>query len=350
MPTRILLAWFDDIRKGRKDIAMVQQLLVAFYQRDPARRGQLLHWLDLAQYEQPIPVTDYLILRKEVEAAMKDVKKQIRAEDATVIVGSAGPIAAEPVTPDAPTLVATVLTTRTAEATLVGDAATQPGSSSLTPLPERSDHVGLHDPADTLRPAEQDTVIVTPPPAPVHPAPRLSANLLPGIAAAAIAGTLGLTLALLWPAAAPTTPAPDTPHPAPALPEMAVTEPMPERVAAERLEPAPVAMTEATAAPAATPAAASVDLTRLDEPALQGELQRRLQQGQLLPQDAADSAHAILRELERRAPGEPHLQPRIALKNAHLHMSDQARQRGDWEAAQQHLDAAFQVLQQAVTE
>ena len=68
-PTRS--AYFDDYRQGKKDFALLQAFLKQVFDQEPVRRGHLLHWLDQAQYEHPIPVTDFLLLRKEVEYALK---------------------------------------------------------------------------------------------------------------------------------------------------------------------------------------------------------------------------------------------------------------------------------------
>lgn len=329
MSTRTLLAYFDDVRKGRKDIALVQQLLMEIYHRDPVMRGHLLNWLDQAQYEHPIPVTDFLILRKEVETAMKDSKPRPADDDATVIAGS--------IAPDAPTLVATAITTQTAEATLVANPGTHPDSSGdLTPLPERSDHVGRHDAANTLRPAEMETVIAPPPPPPARSRFRSRNLLLTSAAAIAALIAIATVLTLTGTSTGKSVDKPSDPS-ALQSPTESATPPL------QNANPTPAAAT----APAET-LAPTRDLTSLTQQALQQELQRRLQQGQLLPTAADHSAHAILRELDKRFPDDPQLQARIAIKNAHLQHSDQAREKGDWEQAQQHLDAAFEVLQQAV--
>ncbi len=61
MTTRTLSAYFDDYRQGKKDFALLQAFLKQVFDQEPVRRGHLLHWLDQAQYEHPIPVTDFLL-------------------------------------------------------------------------------------------------------------------------------------------------------------------------------------------------------------------------------------------------------------------------------------------------
>ena len=92
-------------------------------------------------------------------------------------------------------------------------------------------------------------------------------------------------------------------------------------------------------------------LNTLDAPALIQLISERITQQRLLPADDAASAHAAFKTLETRFAGHPGIiDARIQLKDAHLKQSDQARSQGQWEAAQQHLDAAFEVLQPDATQ
>lgn len=339
MSTRTLSAYFDDVRKGRKDVAQVRQFLLDVHDRDPVKRGHLLHWLDQAQYEHPIPVTDFLILRKEVEAAVKNSPNR-PADDATVIAS---------VAPDAPTLVATAMTsasTQATEATLMGEEATRiDHSRDVTPLPERSDHAGLHNAATTMRPPPADTLILTSTPALSAGSSHLVSRrfLLWTAFVLATVAILGMLALWAWLGAQ-------------ALPEgnarVAVSE------VNQVLDQAPAGSIgtdeensgrDVMDSPAQEQpmAGSDVDLTTLTEAELQQELQRRLAAEQLLPVQGDSSVHAVLRALAMRFPANQYLQERIAIKNAHLKLSDRAREQGNWEQAQLHLDAAFEVLQQA---
>lgn len=341
MSTRILSAYFDDVRKGRKDVALIRQFLLDTYDRDPVKRGHLLNWLDQAQYEHPIPVTDFLILRKEVEAALNSSRQRTPQNDATVL-------ADQVIAPDAVTIAATAATTVAThgpDQTLAADegATRIDHSRDITPLPERSDHAGLHNAATTLRPPALDTDILSPPPLSPGKSRTVSRRFLLGsaltLALIALAGVIGLRFWLKpsvsdSPASNITTA--DVNHvlnhsPAGSIGTPPIQEPHgSEKTVSEHVIAEPV------------------DLERLSEAELQQEISTRTAAGDLLPISDPASVHAALQVLERRFPGSDFaLQARIAIKNAHLKQSDMAREKGEWELAQQHLDAAFEVLQQA---
>lgn len=343
MSTRILSAYFDDVRKGRKDVAVIRQFLMDTYDRDPVKRGHLLNWLDQAQYEHPIPVTDFLLLRKEVEAALNNSSLRAPLDDATVL-------AEHVVAPDALTLAATAATTMAThgpDQTLAADegATRIDHSRDITPLPERSDHAGLHNAATTIRPPALDTEILSTPPQTPGKSRAVSRRFLVGSAVAltliALGGVLGLQFWLkqqMADAPVSDTTAADVNHalnhaPAGSIGTPPAAEPGPATVEVTRTEPV---LTE------------TVDLDSLSEAELQQEIAQRAEAGHLLPTTDAASAHAALQVLEQRFPDSDNiLQARIAIKNAHLKQSDAAREQGEWELAQQHLDAAFEVLQQA---
>ncbi len=341
MSTRILSAYFDDVRKGKKDVDLIRQFLLDTYDREPVKRGHLLNWLDQAQYEHPIPVTDFLILRKEVEATLKNNGGRPPADEATVIAG--------PAAPDALTLVSTAITevaTHASDATLAEDAATLiTQMPDATPLPERSDHAGLHNAATTIRPPPVDTLPLSA--QPQAPGKSLAVSrrfLLWSALALAVVAILGALALRYWLGQ-------QAPRTHDARPATAEVNHVLSSAPAGSIG-APTASEPVTASDAIqvtlTPAPPTVDLETLSEQELQQELHKRVEEGQLLPLEATDSAYEVLRVLGRRFPASTELLPaRIALKNAHLKLSDTAREQGQWELAQQHLDAAFDVLQQA---
>lgn len=351
MSTRILSAYFDDVRKGKKDVALIRQFLLDTYDRDPVKRGHLLNWLDQAQYEHPIPVTDFLLLRKEVEAALKVNGNRPPVDDATVIAAPAAPVS-----PDSETLVAAPVSTMTTEAvdlTLVAggdDGATRiVGTQDSTPLPDRSDNAGQHYAATTIRPHAADTLIQSTPIQAPGRSFAVSRRFMIGsgiaIAALALLGALALTLWLRQQAGTATavhseTTLSEVNHVLSDQPAGSIGTPQtltpPPPTAAQQISDSVTTMAE------------PIDLESLTEQALQQEIVQRAEQGKLLPITSVDSAYEALRVLIRRFPdSEGIVLACIAIKNAHLKRSDAAREQGEWELAQQHLDAAFDVLQQA---
>ena len=75
MSSRILTAYFIDFRKGKKNRQEILDYLLAEVQKDPLRFGHLMSALEQAQHDHPIPVTDFLLLRKEVQEAVNDNDK-----------------------------------------------------------------------------------------------------------------------------------------------------------------------------------------------------------------------------------------------------------------------------------
>lgn len=344
MSTRIISAYFDDIRKGKQNVSVVRQFLLDTYQRDPVKRGHLLAWLDQAQYEHPIPVTDFLLLRKEIETALNNYREPPVADDATVMVGAETLVAdagATVIAPSAPTLEATALT----EATQANTAATiVANTQDATPLPERSDHAGLHNAATALQPSPADTVIQPAPPLPA-PARTVDRRYLLWTALPLLTlALLGVVLISVW----QSRPQPSNTPPAADMPTSEVTLPVrdPEPVAAQ---------TEFTAVTGQPPAEALAltapqSLFDLGEEALAQEVERRAAEDLFWPSTDRDTAYYALQVLAERFPGgSALLRAQVALKNAHLKASEAARNRGDWEQAQRHLDAAYQVLEGAAT-
>ncbi|MEN8670785.1 MAG: hypothetical protein ABF318_16775, partial [Ketobacter sp.] len=96
MSSRVLSAYFDDFRKGKRQREELRQFMEDAIRKDPIRRGHFMGWLDQAQYEHPIPVTEFLLLRREIEATLD-------TDDETRIAPPQQPVKTAP---DAETLVA----------------------------------------------------------------------------------------------------------------------------------------------------------------------------------------------------------------------------------------------------
>lgn len=347
MSPRIISAYFDDIRKGKQDLSAVRQFLLDTYQRDPVKSEPLLAWLDQAQYEHPIPVTDFLLLRKEIETALNNDRKLPASSDATVMVGAETLVAdagATMVAPSAPTLEATALT----KATQANTAATiVANTQDATPLPERSDHADQRNATTTQQPAPVETIIQ---PAPSLPEPIRTVDrryLLWTALPLATLTVLGLVLIGVWqaqPHLANPQPITNVSEPAPAIPPPAYDSTTIETQAHT------TAIVEQTTA---NPTAASVSqpLFEMGEDALVEEIERRAAAGLYWPSTDRDTAYYALQVLAERFPGgNALLRARLVLKNAHLKASEAARNRSDWEQAQYHLDAAYQVLEGAATD
>lgn len=310
MSSRALSSQFDAYRQGRCDFDSLRSSLLHPFDQEPALPGHLLHGLDQAQHECPIPVTDFLLLRREVEQALK----------------RGGPRTADEATRLAP-----------ADLTLVAP----PEATRTLPIrghdpslhTERSDHAGCHEAATSFDPHRQPaaTDSATPPRRWPRRSRFAAALLLLG------AGLASLLLVVERPSRQ-TTPA-----------STAITQV--NRI----LEDAPAGSIGLPARGAPQHSLPTTphplpDLTTLDAPALLELLRQRLEQAPLLPATAPAGAHAVLDELGRRFPDSTdNRQARALLKEAHLHQAETARMQGQWEAAQQHLDAAFELVQPVPT-
>jgi len=112
-----------------------------------------------------------------------------------------------------------------------------------------------------------------------------------------------------------------------------------------------VTQPEPTPAPAPTPAPESTSAPlspELDAPAALALLQQRADAGLLLPVNQTGKAGEVLQFLQQNYPDSPQLlDARRYLKNAYLQASKQAQSEGNWDAAQDLLDAAFNALEPA---
>lgn len=367
MSSRTLSAYFDDYRQGRKDIALLRDFLLQTFRQDPVRRGHLLHWLDQAQYEHPIPVTDFLLLRKEVEYALKSEPEPASGVDSTLfaegVALSPESVPIRIVQPDSTvvtgqaTLVAnnggaTIVAPLTATGTDVTRIAPQSTpSGDYTPIPERSDHAGLHEAATSFDPARQAT-LTAPAPLLVPAQHRSRLPLLVGGSVLGLLGILGGIVALQYlPGEADVTGYSSTQDVNRLLQE-APTGSVGTGTATVTQRDASAAAAAGTDTLDTAPAEASEDspplpdLATLNAASLLTLIRERVELRLLLPADDPATAHGALRELEKRFAGSEELiSARKLLKDTHLKLSDEARGEGRWEAAQQHLDAAFDVLQ-----
>ncbi|NPU95473.1 MAG: hypothetical protein HPY82_26565 [Gammaproteobacteria bacterium] len=371
MSSRTLSAYFDDYRQGRKDIALLRDFLLQTFRQDPVRRGHLLHWLDQAQYEHPIPVTDFLLLRKEVEYALKSEPEPASGVDPTLfaegVALSPESVPIRIVQPDSTvvtgqaTLVAnnggaTIVAPRAATGTDVTRIAPQSTpSGDYTPIPERSDHAGLHEAATSFDPARQAT-LTAPAPLLVPAQHRSRLPLLVGGSVLGLLGILGGIVALQYLPLDTTGQADATDYSSSQdvnrLLQEAPTGSVGTGTATVTQRDASASAAAGTDALDATPAEAGEDsppqpdLATLNAATLLALIRERVGLGLLLPADDPATAHGALRELEQRFAGSEELiTARKLLKDTHLKLSDEARGEGRWEAAQQHLDAAFDVLQ-----
>ena len=350
MSTRILSAYFNDFRQGTKDFDALREFLMTCYRQDPMRRSHILHWMDQAQYEHPIPVTDFLMLRREVESMLKSGVELEEPDDATVIVGTGSFAATTTSSANAEEDDATrvVVDSTAPSATAVTEAVEAPtliagSNTDSTPIPERSDHAGFHDAATSLSPGSTATLVDTTPAVEPRPEPRPLQSRRPivilGIAVSA-AILIATVASRYW--LQPENTAATAPPPA--------TIPSP----ASETAPEPAATAPAETSPPVTAPQPHVDntiLTTLDADGLLKAVRERAQAGDLLPKSAPASAYVPLKELIKRFPDSTQLiKARVLLKDAHLKLSAQAREKGDWDEAQRQLDAAFDVLQPTATE
>lgn len=142
MSSRVLSAYFDDFRKGKRQREELRLFMEDAIRKEPMRRGHFMGWLDQAQYEHPIPVTEFLLLRKEIEASLDD-------DDQTRIVSPTKPVKTSP---DAETLVA-----GNEEATLVAPGEKDEDATEVSSGSQPSDMARLHAAATMIAtPGELD--------------------------------------------------------------------------------------------------------------------------------------------------------------------------------------------------
>lgn len=367
MSSRILSAYFDDFRKGKKQREELKFFLVDAIEKDPLRRGHLVAWMDQAQYEHPIPVTDFLLLRKEVEAALSD-------DDKTMLASTA-PKRPTSSSPDAETLVAF-----DSEATIVAGE-TKPGHNDNTDLSsgsQASDMARLHDvPTLIGATAEDATLVKTSTEARAmtlnsveklhqHEATPTLTTFPKWIWLVAL--ILVCALAIFYWGTRPLAPQLETTkqnftqtNSTPPSTEPDIIEPTTEPpIAKPSLEkPSPKESSNDALAASNAQEIIQADSPR-DEPNNQALphdlsasqtlelLKQRADQGLLLPLNNPGNAQHVLNHMQLRFADHPDItMARLYLKQAYLKGSKQAQEQGDWDASQQLLDAAFDVLSPA---
>ncbi len=363
MSSRVLSAYFDDFRKGKRQREELRLFMAEAIRKDPLRRGHFMGWLDQAQYEHPIPVTEFLLLRKEIEASLDD-------EDQTRIVPPQGPVKTSP---DAETLVA-----GNEEETLVAPNQDDDDATDISSGSQPSDMARLHAAATMIAPAQetspekespeealpqeenQDATVISTthasiaatrprevPSAPTPEPKRSKKAPLPTwlwVSATLLIVAIGLGYWASRPAdnvivvdSAP--PAPDIPEPPPApIPTTPAAQPETPSV------PQPTAAAEPTehtpAAPEVTPLSDDISPQQALE-----LLRERVTADLLLPLDQAGTAQEVMNYMLDRYPGAPEtLEGRQLLKDAYLAASKRAQGQGEWDRSQVLLDAAFNVL------
>ena len=404
MSSRVLSAYFDDFRRGRRQREELRRFMEEAIRHEPLRRGHFLSWLDQAQYEHPIPVTEFLLLRKEIEARLNQndpphaKSASPRPDDSTPDDSTPGDSTPGDSTPgDSTPGDATLIADIPEDATLV----TPRGDEDTTDLSHGSgpsDGVHLHGArvhgatdqgAETLvgavdaaarddaagpeaatlmgAPDPQGTIITdvhaSPPaePAPVGPGARFARGF-PGwlwLGAALLLAAVVLGYWALRPLATPVQPPVATPAVQPGLestsPDVVGSAvgsdnaPVTEAGAAvDAANPAAVNAepVEAISATNVAPDAPPLELTdELDPQQALGLLQQRIAAGRLLPADDPANAEAVLEFLRRQHGDSPEFNSgRRLLKAAYLEASQAARETGDWDQSQRLLDAAFQVV------
>ncbi|MBA53791.1 MAG: hypothetical protein CMK89_04990 [Pseudomonadales bacterium] len=140
MSSRVLSAYFDDFRKGKRQREELRLFMEDAIRKEPMRRGHFMAWLDQAQYEHPIPVTEFLLLRKEIEASLDN-------DDQTRIALPKGPVKTSP---DAETLVA-----GNEEETLVAPGEKDEDATEVSSGSQPSDMARLHAAATMIAKPEE---------------------------------------------------------------------------------------------------------------------------------------------------------------------------------------------------
>lgn len=400
MSSRVLSAYFDDFRKGKKQREELRRFMEDAIGKEPMRRGHFMGWLDQAQYEHPIPVTEFLLLRKEIEATLDN-------DDQTRIDQPLEPIITSP---DADTLVA-----GDEEATIVAPSmhAHQDDATEVSLGSQPSDMARLHDvptligttavddsaefsaepadhPSDSAAADEHDATMIT-------SAEEVRAMTMPSVVTSInqdqqprphrpstasnrmdhkpsrsfnppnwmwLAGALILGALVLgyWgtrpmatvitednnpasnePTQQPITPEP-APNPEPVFSESAVNDAEFNAPTVEA-EPAPQAPATTEPEAASQPSPLTADLSAADALIL---LKERADQGLLLPLEDPGNAHEVLRFMQAEYPLEPELsEARVYLKDIYVAASKKAQGRAEWDDSQLLLDAAFEVLSPA---
>ncbi|MEE2729461.1 MAG: hypothetical protein VYA55_01510 [Pseudomonadota bacterium] len=391
MTSRVLSAYFDDFRKGKRQREELRLFMEDAIRKEPLRRGHFMGWLDQAQYEHPIPVTEFLLLRKEIEASLDN-------DEQTRIVPPPGPVKTSP---DAETLVA-----GNEEATLVATPQADPDATEVSSGSQPSDMAGLHAAATLIGASPEPAPTPSPspsaaPPQRSSPAPEVEDATVVSGTHASLAdtrprGTPDTASSAAPPRSSRSTSAPfSTTLPMWLWASLALVvlalgvgywglsawdaHPLAERtletteetaeVTAKDIPPADTVETLAKAVigepttvvreslplaaePAATPsqptpapAAAQPLPADLSPQQAMALLIDRISAGELLPLEQPGKAQEVMDYLLAQHPQAAEtLEARQLLKDAYLDASKRAQGQGEWDRSQLLLDAAFNVL------
>ena len=376
MTSRVLSAYFDDFRKGKRQREELRLFMEDAIRREPLRRGHFMGWLDQAQYEHPIPVTEFLLLRKEIEASLDN-------DDQTRIVPPPGPVKASP---DAETLVA-----GNEEETLVAPGQEDDDSTEISMGSQPSDMARLHAAATMIASPREEAAVQE------EVAEQDEATII-STSHASVAETQQQAPVAHQRPAPPTHRKQDKPATQPALPiwvwlsagilmvaagigywamrpvtNVIVVEPTPppeqsqatdsvEALAKELIDspdqtsPAttPDVVTTPTPAPPEPSPQAEADTAQAQVAALAeglspqqaiATLLQRVSDEKLLPLDQIGNAQEVMDYMQSHYPNAPEvLEARQVLKDAYLSASKRAQGQGEWDRSQELLDAAFNVL------
>ena len=388
MSSRVLSAYFDDFRKGKRQREELRLFMEDAIRKEPMRRGHFMGWLDQAQYEHPIPVTEFLLLRKEIEASLDD-------DDQTRIVSPMKPVKTSP---DAETLVA-----GNEEATLVAPGEKDEDATEVSSGSQPSDMARLHaaatmiatpgeldrearkkpepkDRAPETPQAQDDATIVSTTHASMvatqqaaipehheprrsrdeHPLPestnkthRMSLPIWIWLSAGLLVIAAGLGYWAMRPVSNVIVVGPtDISEPADSV----------EALAKEIVGESQISTTEHNITAGAEEPAASQEIIEpgaehqadmkveplpddlSPQQAIEALLQR-VSAGQLLPLEQTGNAQEVMDYMLTHYPDTPEsLEARQILKDAYLAASKRAQGQGEWDRSQLLLDAAFNVL------
>lgn len=355
MSSRILSAYFNDFRKGKKQRSEIRDYLLAEVQKDPLRFGHLMSGLEQAQHDHPIPVTDFLLLRREVEAALND-------DEQTMFVPHPEPASSAPIatSSDAETLLGVQQEKTPAPVDHEAETLAAPRGDEITIVPgetrrlvEQEETLGQSQRSDGVKEVELPTIItqhnVAAPSSQETSESQIKQSVIPlwGWAAGAVAlAAIGLGI---W-------------SQQPLVPEINKPSVMVETAEQQTefedhslLETSPIQQTEIeqpeiAEVPKQIEAAKELPIEEQPSPQWTAEqwlekIKQRADRGYLLPENESHSAYTLLDQLQQRFPDSDQiLQARRYLKNAYLRESKNASSNGDWDLSQQYLDAAFNIL------
>ena len=366
MSSRVLSAYFDDFRKGKRQREELRRFMEDAIRKEPIRRGHFMGWLDQAQYEHPIPVTEFLLLRREIEATL-DNDDQTRIATPNVPVKTA---------PDAETLVAgdegaTLIAPHTSDdddATEISSGSQPSDMARLHDVPtligspvEEEDATVINTTHASAAATEQASVAETPAPTTTKPQPsdKRSPGLSPTwlwmsaalIAVAVLLGYWALKpmseVVVVEPAASERR---DTEHTDAELAKQAPATAVnadnttPEAVITPEFESDTNIVPDTIVEPAVMPDADPL-IAELSAAGALELLQQRADAGLLLPLDQAGNAQEVFEFLQAQHPDSPQLlSARQMLKDTYLAASKRAQGKGQWDDSQILLDAAFEVL------